>query len=64
MLNGRIRAGVMQAATHLDERANPFLLPGIVVRTTPSFRFPLARVKLERDHNGRWVYFDRLVNVS
>lgn len=54
----------MQAATHLDERANPFLLPGIVVRTTPSFRFPLARVKLERDHNGRWVYFDRLVNVS
>src|ERR671931_2731368 len=30
------RAGVMNAAIHLKERANPFLVPGIVVHTTPS----------------------------
>jgi branched-chain amino acid transport system substrate-binding protein len=57
------RAGAIWAATHLDERSNPFLLPGIVVRTTSSFRFPLAQAKLERYHNGRWVYFGRLVSV-
>jgi branched-chain amino acid transport system substrate-binding protein len=57
------RAGVMRAATHLDERSNPFVLPGIAVRTTPSFHFPLAQAKLERYHNGHWVYFGPLVRV-
>jgi hypothetical protein len=53
----------MRAATHLNERANPFVLPGISVRTTPSNRFPLAQAKLERYHNGRWAYFGPLVSV-
>jgi branched-chain amino acid transport system substrate-binding protein len=57
------RPSVMRAATHLNERTNPFVLPGVVVRTTPSERFPLAQAKLERYHNGRWVYFGRLVSV-
>jgi branched-chain amino acid transport system substrate-binding protein len=49
------RAGPMRAATHLTERGNPFLLPGIVVRTTPKSRFPVAQVKLQRWHRGHWV---------
>jgi branched-chain amino acid transport system substrate-binding protein len=57
------RASLMRAATHLNERANPFLLPGISVRTTPTDHFPLAEAKLERYHNGRWVYFGSLVSV-
>jgi branched-chain amino acid transport system substrate-binding protein len=57
------RASVMRAATHLNERNNPFVLPGVVVRTTSSDHFPLAQAKLERYHNGRWVYFGSLVNV-
>jgi branched-chain amino acid transport system substrate-binding protein len=58
------RAGVMRAATHLNERKNPFLLPGINVRTTPSDHVPLAQAKLERYHNGRWVSFGSLVSVG
>jgi branched-chain amino acid transport system substrate-binding protein len=58
------RAGVMRAATHLNERSNPFVLPGITVRTTSSDHFPLAQAKLERYHNGRWVYFGPLVSVG
>ena len=55
------RKGVMNAATHLNEKANPFVLPGIVVRTTPSFRYPVSQVKLQRWHNGRWVIFGPLL---
>jgi branched-chain amino acid transport system substrate-binding protein len=58
------RDRIMRAATHLNERANPFLLPGISVRTTSSDHFPLAQAKLERYHNGRWVYFGSLVSVG
>ena len=51
------RKGLMTAVTHLDETANPFLAPGISVRTTPTFRFPIAQVQLQRWHKGHWVPF-------
>jgi ABC-type branched-subunit amino acid transport system substrate-binding protein len=54
------RQGIMSAATHLNERANPFLLKGIVVHTTPKARFPVSQAKLQRWHNGRWVQFGPL----
>jgi branched-chain amino acid transport system substrate-binding protein len=57
------RESVMRAATHLNERDNPFLLPGMSVTTGGSDRFPLAQAKLERYHNGRWIYFGSLVSV-
>jgi branched-chain amino acid transport system substrate-binding protein len=55
------RKGVMNAATHLNEKGNPFVLPGIVVRTTPTFRYPVSQVKLQRWHKGRWVIFGPLL---
>ena len=58
------RKGVMDAATHLNEKANPFVLPGIVVRTTPSFRYPVSQVKLQRWHKGRWVIFGALLSAK
>src|SRR5438876_693221 len=58
------RASVMRAVTHLDERNNPFVLPGIVVKTTPTNRFPITQARLERYHNGSWVYFGSLVHVG
>ena len=58
------RSGIMRAVTHLNERDNPFVLPGVIVRTTPTDRFPLAQAKLERYHNGRWVYFGQLLGVG
>jgi hypothetical protein len=57
------RQGVMRAATHLKEKGNPFLLPGIVVRTTPSFRFPVTQVKLQRWTTRAWHPFGKLVSV-
>jgi branched-chain amino acid transport system substrate-binding protein len=48
------RQSLMNAALHLNETDNPFLLPGIAVRTTPTFRFPLTQAQLYRYHNGVW----------
>jgi ABC-type branched-subunit amino acid transport system substrate-binding protein len=58
------RASIMRAVTHLNERNNPFLLPGVSVKTSARDHFPLAQAKLERYHNGRWVYFGSLVGVG
>ena len=49
------RQSVLNAATHLNERNNPFLIPGIVVKTTPTYRFPLTQAQLYRYHNGVWT---------
>ncbi|MFL6019894.1 MAG: ABC transporter substrate-binding protein, partial [Gaiellaceae bacterium] len=57
------REGVMRAATHLNEKGNPFVLPGIVIRTTPTFRFPLTQVKLQRWSSNSWHPFGKLVSV-
>ena len=57
------RESIMRAATHLNIRNDPFLLPGIVVRTRPSDHFPLDQARLERYHNGRWRFFGGLFRV-
>ena len=57
------RAGVMRAVTHLNERNNPFALPGIVIKTTPASRFPITQARLERYHDGHWVAFGSLFSV-
>jgi branched-chain amino acid transport system substrate-binding protein len=51
------RAGLMKAVTHMNETNNPFLVPGVTVHTTPSFRFPISKVRLQRWHKGHWVPF-------
>src|SRR3954465_1041330 len=58
------RPGVMKAITHLNERNNPFLLPGVTVKTTSADHFPIAQVRLERYHKGNWAYFGPLVSVG
>ena len=55
------RKSVMTAATHLNEKTNPFVLPGIRIHTTPSYRFPISQVRLERWHKGHWVIFGPLL---
>jgi branched-chain amino acid transport system substrate-binding protein len=55
------RDSLLKAATHLNETDNPFLIPGIVVRTSPADYFPLEQASLARFHNGRWVFFGPLV---
>jgi branched-chain amino acid transport system substrate-binding protein len=61
---GLTRRSLLRAATRLHERNNPFLLPGITVRTTPSDRFPIRQAQLERySSGGRWVAFGGLMSA-
>ena len=57
------REGIMRAATHLNEKGNPFVLPGIVIRTTPTSRFPITQVKLQRWSNKAWRPFGKLISI-
>lgn len=58
------RQSVMNAATHLTEKGNPFVLPGIVIRTTPKSRFPLTQVRLQRWSNNSWHPFGKLISAK
>jgi branched-chain amino acid transport system substrate-binding protein len=58
------RESLMRAATHLIEKGNPFVLPGIVIRTTPTSRFPLTQVKLQRWSNKSWHPFGKLLSAK
>jgi branched-chain amino acid transport system substrate-binding protein len=57
------RQSVMRAATHLNEKGNPFVLPGIVIRTTPTSRFPVTQVRLQRWQKNTWRPFGKLINA-
>ena len=48
------RDGMMNAALHINEPNNPFLLPGIKVHTTPADRFPLTQAYLQQWRKGSW----------
>jgi branched-chain amino acid transport system substrate-binding protein len=56
------RAGVLKAATHLNE-LNPFLLPGVRIQTSPSDYYPMDKVKLARYKNDHWQFFGNLVRA-
>jgi branched-chain amino acid transport system substrate-binding protein len=58
------RQGVMRAATNLNERGNPFLLPGIVIKTSPSKRFPVTQVRLQRWRAKAWHPFGKLITAQ
>ncbi|MFL6030760.1 MAG: ABC transporter substrate-binding protein [Gaiellaceae bacterium] len=58
------RDSVMRAATHLTEKNNPFVLPGITIRTTPKLRFPLTQVKLQRWSGKAWHPFGKLISAK
>jgi len=55
------RDSLLKAATHLTEANNPFLLPGIVLRTSPTDYFPLEQARLARYGKGLWTLFGPLV---
>jgi ABC-type branched-subunit amino acid transport system substrate-binding protein len=56
------RAGVLKAATHLNE-VNPFLLPGVRIQTSPSDYYPMDKVKLARYKSEHWQFFGNLVRA-
>jgi branched-chain amino acid transport system substrate-binding protein len=57
------RAKLLNSATHLDERDNPFLVQGVVVKTTPKDYYPISRTRLLRYDKGRWKQFGGFLAV-
>jgi branched-chain amino acid transport system substrate-binding protein len=55
------RASLLKSATSLNETTNPFLLPGMVAKTSPTDRFALEQVQLYRYTRGVWQVFGPLV---
>jgi branched-chain amino acid transport system substrate-binding protein len=54
------RAGLMTRARSITNAANPFLLPGIPVKTAKGDGFPLQQGQLQRWTKGRFVPFGEL----
>jgi ABC-type branched-subunit amino acid transport system substrate-binding protein len=54
------RAGLMAAARSITSAGNPFLLPGITVKTGPGDNFPIQQGQLQRWTKGRFVPFGGL----
>jgi len=54
------RAGLMKAARSMNDPKNPFLLPGVVVKTGSGDNFPVQQGQLQRWTKGRWVPFGGL----
>ncbi len=57
------RTGLLRAAQNLDMRGNPFLLPGIRLKTSRSYYFPIRQVYLYRYDNREWVRVSRLLTA-
>jgi len=57
------RESLLRAITHLKERNNPFLLPGVDVSTSPSNYFPIAKARMVRYGKTRWELFGPLVTA-
>ena len=48
------RASLLRAVANLNERNNPFVLPGVVVKTSATDRFPIQQGQLQRWSRNRW----------
>jgi len=57
------RSGVMRAARRLNIRNNPFVLPGIPIKTGPRDHYPMEYAQLQRWRNGRWRPVGKLVSA-
>lgn len=58
------REGVMKAARSLNETRNPFVIPGIAIKTSPTDGFPMQEVALQRWTKGHWSIFTGLLTAK
>ena len=56
------RNSLLRAATHLNE-VNPFLLPGIRIKTSSNDYYPMDKARFVRYRHGLWVLFGKLVSA-
>ena len=54
------RAGLMQQVRKLNDPSNPFMLPGISIKTSATERFPIEQALLQRWSKGSWKSFGGL----
>ena len=54
------RASLMAQTRQLTDASNPFLLPGIAIKTTATERFPIEQSLLQRWSKGTWKSFGGL----
>jgi branched-chain amino acid transport system substrate-binding protein len=54
------RAALMAQLRKLNDASNPFLLPGIAVKTSATERFPIEQALLQRWSKGSWRTFGGL----
>jgi branched-chain amino acid transport system substrate-binding protein len=57
------RASLLRAAQNLNISNNPFLLPGIALKTSKTRYFPLDKVYLYRYDNRQWVKSSSLLDA-
>jgi branched-chain amino acid transport system substrate-binding protein len=48
------RESLMKAVLNMNDKSNPFLLPGVVTKTGKSDFFPISQQQLIRFNNGTW----------
>lgn len=58
------RASLVKASRNLNETNNPFLLPGIVVKTGANDPYPLEQMQLQRWNGTRWIRFGPIVTAK
>jgi branched-chain amino acid transport system substrate-binding protein len=56
------RDSLLRSATRLNE-VNPFLLPGIRIKTSQNDYFPMDKARFVRYRRGLWVLFGKLVDA-
>ena len=57
------RDSVMKAATSLNETTNPFMLPGLTLKTNPTNRFAIEQIQMYRYTKGVWQVLGRPLKV-
>ena len=57
------RASLMKAVLNMNDKSNPFLLPGVVTKTGPNDYFPISQQKLQKFNNGLWQPTGDLVDT-
>ncbi len=56
------RESLVAALNHLNVTNDPFVLPGIVIKTSANDHFPISQMQLIRFNNGTWTPFGALVD--
>ena len=57
------RASLMAAVLHMNDKTNPFLLPGVVTKTGKNDAFPISQQQLVKWQDGAFIPFGKLIDT-